>query len=696
MKNENEDESSWLCNPFVDGRVYGTKFTIEDDYFSWKFFLKVRSKEEAIQKGFHFLDYLKEVYPGLSGDVKVKPIDFKYLNKQKLIFELILPQPIFNNKINLFRKIINLFTFNQKHVIKIYILWQKDDSIIGEIEGTELEKEYKLDENFKIKIYISVIPKFEDELDIIVQKAELKGHLEYLTSGIQNIDGERATLKQVPNNTWERILNGRVFWINAPGLDTGRFYSGIKDKILEDKIPGFVNPKVIDFNIPEYFLLDKAIKVRNENVSFLKRTNQNDIFLGYYISRGVITNKKITLSIDDLVHHAFISGLSGSGKTTFLNHIQHEISRVAPNCGVLIISLRKKEEDIPYNLDIKLSYGDPDFRVPYYFKGENIEVTFEQLAKLLSSSLGLKQPVDIVMYNAMIKYFEKNQDVPDSLEKLFGKMLNWFEKNPYHKKYQTNIINAIKNRAIRWTSSPILDKITRQPSIKPFWFIEWMNGKNVFIDLSESTCNEFIKKLLINLMFQMIRIFFPQIRMNKLKNIIMLDEIGEIGKKPATKFSNDDKFISQYFLEEVLSDFLESFRSRGISIILTAQKPSKLFESVYSLPSILILFTTAHSCSKLFTNDIEEQDNLAMLGERKAIVIDGVNGRKFAIYTIDFNYENEVNHTIKRVENLCPSCDNYIAPHDNFCSACGCSLKIDSKLVGDKSDEEPTKLEEEN
>ncbi len=694
MKNKYEDESSWLCNPFVDSRVYGTKFTIEDDYFSWKFFLKTQSKEQAIQNGFQFLDYLKEVYPGLSGDVKVKPIDFKQLNKQKLIFELILPKPFFHKKINLFRKIVNLFIFNKKHIIKIYILWQEDDSIIGEIKGTELEKEYKLDENFKIKIYISIIPKFENKLDIKDQKAELKGHLQYLTSDIKNIDGEGATLKQMPKGTWEEILNGRVFWKNAPGIDTGRFYSGIKDLIPEDRIPGFVNQKAIDFNIPEYFLLNKAIKVHNENVSFSKKLDNKELFLGYYISRGTITHKKISLSMNDLVHHAFISGKSGSGKTTFLNHLQHEISKKAPNCGVLIISLRKKEEYIQYNLDINLKYGDPDFRVPYYFKGENIEVTFEQLAALLSSSLGLKQPIDIVMYNVMLKYFEKNQDVPDSLEKLFGKLLNWFEKHQYHKKYQTNIINAIKNRAIRWTSSPTLDKITKLPSIKPFWFIEWMNGKNVFIDLSESICNEFIKKLLINLIFQMIRIFFPQSRTNNLKNVIMLDEIGAIAKKPATKFSNDDEFISQYFLEQVLSDFLEAFRSRGISIILTAQMPSELFESIYSLPSILILFRTAHSSSRLFTNNVEEQDNLAILGNRNAIVIDGVNGRKFAIYTMDFKYETVLNHSINRLENVCPLCKNSIKPYDNFCTACGNSLRSDSNLIIDKSDGETLKIKE--
>ncbi len=686
MGSNNEGEPSWLCNPFADSRVYGMKFTIERDHFSWKFFFKDDSKREAIKNGFGFLDYLKEIYPGLSGDVRVKPINYDKLNEQKLILELILPKPYFSKKINLFRKILNLFIFNKKHRIEIYILWQKDDSIIGAIEGTELETEYKLDENYKIKIFISVIPKFDKNSDIEFQKAELNGHLNYLTTEIHNIDGEKALLKQVPSNTWEQVLNGRVFWKNLMSVDTGRFYRGIIDQIPEDKIPGFVNPKVVDFNIPENLLLNKAIKVRNENISFLKRSNQKDLCLGYYINRGVITNKKVFLSFDDLIHHLFISGLTGTGKTTLLNQVQHEISRKAPDCGILIISLRKRKADIPFILDHILRYGDPDLRIPYYFKGENMEVTFEQMAALLVSSIGLKQPVDIVLYNAMIKYFETNQDLPDTLEKLFGKLLKWFEKNPYHEKYQTNIINAIKNRAIRWTSSSILKKITKLPSVKPFWFIEWMNGKNIFIDLSKSLCNEFIKKLLINLIFQMIRIFFPQIKTNTLKNVIMLDEIGVIAKKPSTTISNDDEFISQYFFEEVLSDFLEAFRSRGISMIITAQYPSKLFESVYSLPSILILFTTAHSCSKLFTNNIEEQDTLALLGKRKALVMDGVNGRKFAIYTIDFNHEAVLNNSYNKIENICISCESYFNPYDNYCSVCGNPLNVGSKENTEKVD----------
>jgi len=85
-----------------------------------------------------------------------------------------------------------------------------------------------------------------------------------------------------------------------------------------------------------------------------------------------------------------------------------------------------------------------------------------------------------------------------------------------------------------------------------------------------------------------------------------------------------------------------------------------------------------------------------MLGNRNAIVIDGVNGRKFAIYTMDFNYKTILNHSISTFENVCPLCKNSINPYDNFCSACGSSLKLDSNLIMDKLDGDSSKLKEKN
>ena len=52
-RNLNEDilNNSWLCNPFGDNRVYGVKFLIRDEIFSWEFFLKAETEEEAIIDG---------------------------------------------------------------------------------------------------------------------------------------------------------------------------------------------------------------------------------------------------------------------------------------------------------------------------------------------------------------------------------------------------------------------------------------------------------------------------------------------------------------------------------------------------------------------------------------------------------------------------------------------------------------------
>ena len=92
MTDIDENESSWLANPFVDDSVYGTIFTNHEEYFSWKFLLKENGKERARQRATTFLDYLKEIYPGLAGEVEIIALDQVQLQKRHVFFELILPQ----------------------------------------------------------------------------------------------------------------------------------------------------------------------------------------------------------------------------------------------------------------------------------------------------------------------------------------------------------------------------------------------------------------------------------------------------------------------------------------------------------------------------------------------------------------------------------------------------------------------------
>ena len=67
IKNKQLEDVSWLSDPFGDARVYCTVFSLQGDRFSWRFLLKESSKLQALESGHRMFNYLRELYPGLTG-----------------------------------------------------------------------------------------------------------------------------------------------------------------------------------------------------------------------------------------------------------------------------------------------------------------------------------------------------------------------------------------------------------------------------------------------------------------------------------------------------------------------------------------------------------------------------------------------------------------------------------------------------
>lgn len=583
-----------------------------------------------------------EKYFGLNGRVQTKPITIKDINEKKIMYEIVLPPPTFRKKIYLLKKIINLFYINNHHVIHFYIQWQKDDSKISQIEGTQLESDLEADENYKIKIFVDLNSGFINPGND-KRVLELKSYLDYLTTDIKNAFGEGAHVKQATDGIWSRILEGDPFYKNLLNENTGRFYRRIykihtKEEIPEEMIPGFINPDLLDFNITTNLPIEKAKIIPKENLDFSSFWQHKDqsILLGNVYHNGIRTKRKAYLHKLDFIHHLFVSGLTGVGKSRFLAHLLNEFKIKAPNVGVLTINLLKKGEEDLFDSDIILRKGDPEFRVPYFIEGEDLEQTIEQVAGYMVASVGLKNVVVTIMENVIDQEITKNGTPPQKIKGTWAKLLEWFDDRPYHIKYQTNITRAIKNRVIKLVSSPFIEKILELDPI-PQWFQEWQQGKNVFIDLSRFKKSG--KRLLTHAIFQMIRTLMPEQRENILKNIIIIDEISEILEKPKLQNNDDDETVTKHYLEIVFSTFLRAFRSRGISLILSDQKPSRLFEAVYTLPNIKILFNTDKTCLQLFSLDSEEQEFISNQKIRRAFVIDGVNARKFSFHTKKFYYK---------------------------------------------------------
>jgi len=648
MNRLTERTVSWLCDPLgVDEEkesiVYCTKFTLDKGHFSWKFYLKEETRKEAIESGYCFLEYLQELYPGLDGNVKVKPIYLQQFRDDGKFSELILPEPPYRKKIDLIKKIVNLFSNLENYKVKIFVFWQRSDDVVGEISDTVLEKKRKtIEDYYKVKIFINSVPSSPDADKKEDIKTKFKGHLRSLTSGISNEENERAKIKNRPSLTSENIANFLVFFKNRDKLDTGLYYRNIKDVIGEAKLPGFVNAKTIDFTIPKNFLLPQAKKIFNENIEF--SSSINGFLLGYWIRNGVKKNKPIYLNFDDLLHHLFVAGLTGSGKSRFFYHFKKELTLKAPHVGILIINLEKKGEKRYYNADINLKYKD--LEVPYTFIDEEEDITdnLEGFIPLLVASLAFAPFVEHPFVNSTKAYYDEHHTLPMELKDLFPPLVHWFKNRvKYDDEVSQRTMSAIENRIIRLLNSPILKKIVRLRKNVPPWFREWKNGKDVFIDLT--SCKSVIKRRLIMLLiFQMISKFTPELneldsikKINgNLQHVIMLDEIGEFLAEASGPNYSDDEHLARHYVNEKFEKFLGVFRSRGVCLAYIDYKPSRLYESVYSLPSIKIVFRTPHSCNHLFTKIIEEQEFLKVLEHRRAMVIDGVNGHKYEIYTPDF------------------------------------------------------------
>lgn len=627
-----ENEISWLCNPFGDDTVYTTQFVLDleknDDQFSWNFFLAANKKDSAEAKALYFLNYLREIFPGLTGKVSTKRINNSRFNNRIKFYEIAFPEPPYRIKFKFFKRIIDIFYFLKKienHVAKFYIIWQKDDSV---------SSSNIIDELYKIKIFFSIETKSYDD---IVQSKTIEAYVQNLISDFGNSNGERAILKKAPPDTWDNILKEMTFFKNTTGAYTGRYYHGLKKlKWMLDWMPGFIKPEEIDLVIPSNIPIKKAVGLKFERRGFNidSDDSKTKILLGNYINKyGVKTEQKQYLYLNDLNRHLNILGLTGNGKTYFLYHFVNEISIKAPNVGVLVILLRKGEEKVHFSCDRFYEY--PNVRIPYCFDCEDMTANLKTLAKILSSIIGLKDIFEWNMDNALKACFEKNKRLPYSLKDLFELYWTWFEKWKYPGDFGGTSLLAIENRAYSLID-PELESVTKLARDLPAWFKDFINGKNVLLDLSSISNNQNQLKLLVHFVIQMIRAFIPESSEDKLKYAVIIDEIEHIAKIRKNNDNGDNLSVTQSYLEEAFEEFLEAFRSRGVGLITVGKDASVLFKGIHSLPNIIILFTIKLNEAKYFTTSLEDQMALSSLGYRQACIINTVQKERFLFYTPDF------------------------------------------------------------
>jgi len=616
-----KDHESWLFNPFNDNTIYGVKFHIDDEVFSWSFFLDNSIKGDALRNGYRLLAHLKEKYPGIDCDVQIKKKNSEKIKQDIDFYELRLPILTIDDNINILSKIVSHFKINPGHKIKFLMLWKRDEGDFKKgLKEIGVDNVISVSEAFRIRIFVSIDYKYDPKHDLLSQESEIKGYLDALED-IQNIYGKRAELVPVSPNIYHHILYG----------------GHIKNDLLTEK-SSTAHPSAFDFLLPESLPIIKPKDEIYGGLEFKKEKNKVKIILGDLILDAVKTKRKAHLYLNDLVFHIFISGLTGAGKTHLFSQLSSEIRQKASDVGILIINLEKENEHLIYDIDLMYRFDDLDFKMPYYIKGKNLYETLDDVANYLIAAVGMDNIVATNMGNVLEREVRNHGDPPKYVDTLFEKLKTWFKESNYEKDYRNSIVTAINNRVLKLFSDPIIRRILELPPIIPDWFKAWINGKTVFIDLAG--CKMPVKRLLTLAIFQMINVYMPKAN-NKLKNVIFIDEIGAILTNPVGKSDKNDDAITSYYINELFSHFLNVIRSRGTSLVYAGQRPATLFPNVSLSPNIKILFRTEQTSGGLFINRLDVQDDFFFQKNRIATVIDGVNARQFSFYSAPVNRGEE-------------------------------------------------------
>ena len=599
---------SWFVDPLNNLNVPYCMELKMNEGFELTFYITERSRKIAYINGHAILTYLEGNYPGLDGELSV--IQCNKLNdigQNCHFFELEFPQfnPKKNYRFKLFWRMIMLFNRRRGTGVQFFIFWK------------ESEKS-KFFWPYSLKIFVKINP-----TDAFMGKGALQhrlaGQLKFISMGIKKSGFEFASWKRRDNSIWKKITTSWVFE-NGENITCGG------------------DRQNFDFFFFPEINIRRARYLKNENISFsLSNIDpENSILVGKYIKSGVVSEQKIYIPVEDFEHSAVIGGVPNTGKTTFLSQICEEFSKKAPGIGLLILNIGKDSQEKHFPVDQVISYGDPECEIPYYVEGIYEAKCFQETADYLAGSLGFEEPINKIMIHVMKSYINKRRNLPHYLSLLFTGLVDWIEKNPYHEEYQFNILRALSNRINALFADPYLRECTQLKRLynTPRWFKEWSNGKNIYMDLSSA--NLHTSRLLANGIFQMVRASRPLGDINRLKNVICIDEAHRLVGAITHELS-DEEIITRRVLGGIFKKLLQEFRSKGLSFIIADQNPSDLISCVTTLPSLKFIFRVENTDSARFTSDLNEREFIKSLRNRNTVVLNGSRGERYVIRTIDKN-----------------------------------------------------------
>lgn len=380
---------------------------------------------------------------------------------------------------------------------------------------------------------------------------------------------------------------------------------------------------------------------QTENVYFSSDIRENvtdtDLTLGNYIRQDV-TNIKVPFDVNELTKHAFITGVTGSGKTTTIKHLLEQIS--SKKIPFLVLEPAKNEyrnlniNNIPIN-KYRLGSKNSGLKInPFYFpEGMHIQTHIDHIKSIFVAAFPMYGPMPYILETAIYNiYRNKGWDIVTSktirkhdkyptLEDLLYEIDEATELAGYSDDLQNDVKGALKvriNSLITGAKGNILNcdntdsigKIITESTVISLEGIGDSQEKVFFMGL---------------ILISMYEYYISQnIYSDKLKNLLVFEEAHRLLEN-AQANNNPEIADMKGKALETFNNILSEIRAYGQGIIVADQIPSKISPDVVKNTNLKIAHRLfAKDDRELIGNSIglnqKQIDNLLHLNTGEAIV----------------------------------------------------------------------------
>lgn len=321
--------------------------------------------------------------------------------------------------------------------------------------------------------------------------------------------------------------------------------------------------------------------------------------------RGHISlSDDFSIPITWLSSHALVSGTYRIGGKEFLRRLAREISERYPEIGILYVSQLTKGLEKYYPWDEYYDKSNLKLTLPYFHGSNQDRANVKEWIAAVVRPLGFSRAFE----EQFVEYVQ-GIELPKSLSELF----EGFRKIIFESKsispedyYLLPHHSAVtKKYRARYSLSPDTAKVE--------WVEQLASGKNVFLDLVDFWNKSFQFSLILQNLRARIapdKFFKPQ--------IFIFVEQGAYQLFSRSSVNG----IEPVWYNRYMQNVLESFRQRGISLVVEDDQPDELVKSVLELAGLKIFFRLWYPQTK----------NL-LLGEFDLELIKNLPNREAVIYT---------------------------------------------------------------